>query len=108
MVQYLPKTRRNTIAPSRGDDREHDVVTNTGRSSDLLDAATGLEKATHLLPPLSLRPLATASDSPQCFEFVVRHCRDKIVGRDEVAQRAHVHVNDPRDDATSGGLATRE
>jgi hypothetical protein len=55
--------------------REDDVVTNTGRGSDLLDAVPGLEKSADLLPPFTLRPLATLSDAPQCCEFVVRHCR---------------------------------
>lgn len=63
-------------------DREDDVVANTGRGGDLLDAATGLEESANLVPPLSLGPLAALSDALQCFEFVVRHCRRVIVGKD--------------------------
>ena len=55
------RSNRNAQASSLSgtDDCESDVITNTGRSSDLLAAATGLEQAADLLPPLGLRPLAT-------------------------------------------------
>jgi len=33
----------------------------------------GLEEPPDLVPPLILRTLAPLRDSPQCFEFVVRH-----------------------------------
>jgi hypothetical protein len=57
----------------RVDDRQDDVVTNTCRGSNLLDAATGLEQSADLRPPLILCPLAPLGDSPQCFEYVIRH-----------------------------------
>jgi hypothetical protein len=35
-----------------------------------------------LVPPVTLRPLAALADTPQCSEFVVRHCRRVMAGRE--------------------------
>jgi hypothetical protein len=73
---------------ARTHDREHDLVTNTGRDRDLFDAVTGLEESADLGPPLSLRPLPTLGDPPQRLEFVVRHRR--LADRRRLGVRTYV------------------